>query len=515
MADLGVKNTGKRGQEQLRNSIISLATKIALDDLENSEFNPNNPIQLELVREMCRVGVSQWGRNPHGLVNQLERNKKLRESGEIKRDPDIRPKAIYVNSIEHTNVNFEFQTGCLNVYYTYTSEFETVLKQRYLSEEQIAATLIDKVFTTNINDMLGRIKDDSTPESRDNIVRVVKEERELQEVAKESIKSIDEFVQFLAIVRGKQLKKRSSIEASALRVATLHKMLAISSHPESIEGMLTKAIEDSKNKEVDDLMLSDVREVVFHYRDSKMDKLLAEVIPASEDKLRSAMQRSIAKTLNHVFDIDVIDEELSRYAKTIKRMANGEKLEVFLIPSIGPSAELSGQIVDACWAGMNQVIDPKRPHIRPILFAVGKDLAQASDIDGLLTDEEAGFVINRSSNLKFEGGCVLIFGKDEKTGEPTVVIRGNNPLETFISREVDAEDFVNQVLEYAHEIIERKGGHTVDVPYDNVSASSTNRRGVWVVYESHHQKGAKKVKLTGDLTFNGYHIDDKCIRVID
>ena len=145
--------------------------------------------------------------------------------------------------------------------------------------------------------------------------------------------------------------------------------------------------------------------------------------------------------------------------------------------------EVSGHLGDACWANKIPSILKAHPNFISFTYTVNPDDPQHEKFVG------AGFLIETKA----------------KDGTPTLVIRGNNPIESY-ANSVDVLDFLYQTLQY----FERKAsarGMKLAVVIDHAGGAGTNRPAVQDVYDQ-LKSMLPKVELASNLDtqFNGYDI---------
>ena len=189
------------------------------------------------------------------------------------------------------------------------------------------------------------------------------------------------------------------------------------------------------------------------------------------------------KRIGMVFNTKALTDEQSRLGKLETRGSE----EWGFHPTRGLLAELSGYLCDACWTREQQIMK-KHSNKLAVIF-----------------ERSPG-----SSNSRLGGACMLIEAVD-KDGEKTLIVRGLNPLQNFITR-VQAESFVEQFLNWLAPQAAAAGYKQIVIPRGPSGGSQTNRPSICTYIEEAY-KDALGVLLSNepDTTFNGYNIQDSCI----
>ncbi len=184
-----------------------------------------------------------------------------------------------------------------------------------------------------------------------------------------------------------------------------------------------------------------------------------------------------------VFNTKALTDEQSRLGKLETRGSE----EWGFHPTRGLLAELSGYLCDACWTREQQIMK-KHPNKLAVIF-----------------ERSPG-----TSNSRLGGACMLIEAVD-KHDDKTLVVRGLNPLQNFITR-VQAKSFVEQFLNWLAPQAAAAGYKQIVIPRGPSGGSQTNRPSICTYIEEAY-KDAPGVLLSNepDTTFNGYNIKDSCI----
>jgi len=123
------------------------------------------------------------------------------------------------------------------------------------------------------------------------------------------------------------------------------------------------------------------------------------------------------------------------------------------MPSRGLLLELSGHIGDACWASSASSIAETYPNLSAVIIKQNP---------------------GDPKREKFAGSLILIETRDTSTGEPLLVLRGVNPLESVINGH-DVEGFFESLTTYARGIAKARGMKLGVVISDESGQAGTNR----------------------------------------
>ena len=162
--------------------------------------------------------------------------------------------------------------------------------------------------------------------------------------------------------------------------------------------------------------------------------------------------------------------------------------EVFAYPNVGAAGYFSRTLVDACW---DFGVTEKRKGLVPYIFAT------------------------RDSHeiIKLRGG-VLLMESELDNGEKVFIIRGMNPLLTYLNT-VDEGDFFEGFVDQLEETAEKLGISKIIIPIEEVCGMSQTNRPPMYDYIQKTYGDSKKVRLKSDKAtkVNGYSIKKSCVVV--
>ena len=216
--------------------------------------------------------------------------------------------------------------------------------------------------------------------------------------------------------------------------------------------------------------------------------------PFSRTTLR-ALERAwhLSETRNRTLPI----EETLAKGKRIESPLGDESEEtvsVQMIPVAGLLRVYAGEIGDACYSSRHaELANGTYPKLNAWVYAT--------------VDDKERMTLR---------GSALALGLKSTAGDRVLVLRANNPKETF-ARSLDAASFVTATLREAiatarrewqdADAEERKWPRVVAFPLDRASMSSTNRPSIALDYFRRFYANPRlELKRTPEATFNGYDL---------
>ncbi len=191
--------------------------------------------------------------------------------------------------------------------------------------------------------------------------------------------------------------------------------------------------------------------------------------------------KNAKRGFQNILDTKEINDGLSRL--TEDKNSSRSVTPVEFVPTRGILMEFSGYIADACWASRYDNSAEQFPNITTIVM---QDLSK--DVPKLL------------------GSCLLI-ETTSNGGEPLLIIRGLNPLESYINH-VDIPDFYGKFTDYVKRLAELKGGKAAIVIDDHSGGASTNRP-LLFNFLSNQKNNLSRINVPSEnTTFNGYNISN-------
>jgi len=154
------------------------------------------------------------------------------------------------------------------------------------------------------------------------------------------------------------------------------------------------------------------------------------------------------------------------------------------VPTRGIMMELSGHIADACWAEKQDSIARIMPNMTAVIMKKNPGDPKTESL---------------------VGAALLIETTNAQNGEPVLIIRGLNPLETTINSH-DIGSFFENFVAYARSIAEARGMKLAIAIDDHAGGSATNRPAMFGYLSAIKPTLKKVVVPAADTTFNGYNI---------
>lgn len=298
----------------------------------------------------------------------------------------------------------------------------------------------------------------------------------------------------------KNEKKIQSLEEKLIRL----NQCSQSDEPEEYGGSLSRLLVTLKNEigeshaidlllrkvvlfeyfQKNTTVLSDMEQVINSSPDFSNFQTLVEFITKNiKDFINTTPEYAdVRRPIMKAFDIKALTDEVARLTKMIQQ--SGVE-GVSFTPQLSVLGELSGYISQSCLRSQYRIL-ANFPNLLPILINTTNDTGWS----------------------KPKGMFLLLEGVASDTKERALIIRGNNPRESFI-RGLDPIDYVKKVVHYSKETAERLGIKRVFVVYDGVAIGSTNRPSVWVAYQELFNT-APSVELSGNIQLNDQDIRLSC-----
>ncbi len=186
-----------------------------------------------------------------------------------------------------------------------------------------------------------------------------------------------------------------------------------------------------------------------------------------------------ATVFRNMLGVKSLDEAIARRAKATT--STGKQTNIQFVPTRGIMMELSGHIGDACWAGKYESIAEAMPNMTAV-------------------------IVKQSPGTKSErltGAGMLIETKNSESGEPTLLVRGLNPVENMIQN-VAPGQFYDEFIGYARQIAARKGMR-LGIVLDDHSGGATSNRPVLFEHIAKTVDKTKPIRVPDeDVAFNGY-----------
>jgi hypothetical protein len=192
--------------------------------------------------------------------------------------------------------------------------------------------------------------------------------------------------------------------------------------------------------------------------------------------------RQGAQIFRRMTSVVALDEAIAR---TQGVGVSTDTTRLRFVPTRGPLLELSGHIASACWAGRYRSVAEAMPNMTAVMMVRNPDDPRRTALAG------AGLLIETTS----------------ASGEPLLLIRGLNPVETFINH-VSVTDFYRAFTDWAHGIAAARGRRLAIVIDNHCGGAATNRPALYR-YLAEARPELTPIRVDpSDTTFNGYDVTE-------
>ncbi len=189
--------------------------------------------------------------------------------------------------------------------------------------------------------------------------------------------------------------------------------------------------------------------------------------------------KNAKRAFQSILDTKEINDGLTRLMEEGSKTRNYTPVE--FVPTRGILMEFSGYIADACWASRYESSAEQFPNITAVIM---QDVSK--EVPKLL-------------------GSSLLIETTSTDGVPLLIIRGLNPLESYINH-VDIPDFYGKFTDYVKRVAESQGRRAAIVIDNHSGGSSTNRPLLFSYLTEKKRELSPIVVPSEDTTFNGYNI---------
>ena len=473
VADLGVSETGERGVNQFVQHLRALRHKFVVGKFDAKDLD--SELKLKWFANVVRYEDSDWGSHDLDSLGCLKSDYfELQENGEIEEMPaEYQPAIVQVGKVDREAIeSFEHSEGFMSRYKQLFGSIWRALELR-LHDGMHGK---DKESSSGLNIILQEIGS-----KRDSLLE------ELQE------KKFD-IAQRVSERGGDPVRAAAGIEKRMQKLTDLD--LEKVSHPQDLFNTL---------REYKGVFDESLRQIMFYFAFHKhkaqrdMDwGTFDEDNPTIED-LSAVMNfvdhitnqetfaeyftdKRATKNFKGLLNIGALQEEFTRWQEQSAGTSGTRSLQI--TPQRNLLTEMSGHVGDACWANKIPSILKAHPNFISFTYTVNPGDPQFE---------------------KFVGAGFMIETKD-KDGTPTLVIRGNNPIESFINQ-TDAMDFLAESIEHFFEPMAKARGMQLAIVVDYAGGAGTNRPVLQNAYDKLMSK-LRRVTLGSNLDtqFNGYDI---------
>lgn len=473
LKEIGVDASGAEGLRQLKDKYYELRDLFILrGEFNEQDWDLENKLCVELLAAFSDCETSRWGRDDGGFKKLAQRIVQAkRERKIIPLDKAFVPQKISVAELVDFNAeNVTLSEGAVSRYRTLLgSSAGSYLAFRSNEEQQ----------QWFLNSCLNNI------------------ENELQRL-QEKLMAAEKITDDKAIFRQEGLKQQIELMR---RLASAAKM---SETPEELLRVLLDFETMNNIKNDHDVTTPIIRNIVFmraraEHEDyfQEFSKMSVKFKPKKGDfeKMAEFVSNILKQHVCPGFDLPAEQSkklskilnvsELKKEAGRLGEMQSGKKSEVLCVPSRELLGELSGYYCDACWAGLDDIME-KNPKMTAVAFVSSPE---------------------DRKHRRLAGATLLI--ETAVNGQKAMIIRGINPKQNFIEQ-ISAENFVEEFIEkYLLPICRAQGIKLILTPLHNKGAL-TNRSAIEEYLNKKYQT-AEKVNLDETINFNGYDITKSCV----
>ncbi len=453
LSGMGITLKGEEGLAQLETKMQGFILGLAKGNSDLSLLE--HKIFSDFLKSYIRYDVSAWGNhssdNFSRVVQTLQR---IRESNPELLDSDMPSSGIQeIAKIERAKTNEStFTDSFISRYSTFTDNIQQALDavNQPRSFSGIARNIKAKI-DEQVLELEGDLeKNIDKPQAR---LHIQKRIDRLKTVNPGEVKSFQANFSALA-----QEKVFNDLLMQAVFAYTLQKF------PEQRERMaqvLTKETPDVDS-------ISAILDFTEHMTTKEAWKTYFT-------------DKNAKRAFQNILDTKEINDGLSRL--TEDRSNSRSVTPVEFVPTRGILMEFSGYIADACWASRYDNSAEQFPNITTIVMQdVSKEVP------------------------KLLGSCLLI-ETTSNGGGPLLIIRGLNPLESYINH-VDIPDFYGKFTDYVKRLAELKERKAAIVIDDHSGGASTNRP-LLFNFLSNQKNNLSRIDVPSEnTTFNGYNISN-------
>ncbi|MFI7667514.1 helix-turn-helix domain-containing protein [Nocardia sp. NPDC049526] len=217
-------------------------------------------------------------------------------------------------------------------------------------------------------------------------------------------------------------------------------------------------------------------------RDVTIVREFVEHITNQEVFAQYFSHRRGAQIFRRMTSVAALDEAIAR---TQGVGVSSDTTRLRFVPTRGPLLELSGHIASACWAGRYRSIAEVMPNMTAVIMVRNPDDTARTAL----------------------AGAALLIETTSASGEPLLLIRGLNPLETYINH-VSVADFYSEFADWAHGIAADLGRRLAIVIDGHCGGAATNRPALYG-YLAEARPELTPIRVDpSDTIFNGYDVSE-------
>ncbi len=487
LGPLGVTETGEPGLEQLEQAIKDLRSKILSSDSEEWQgaelarlvgagTTQTHTVVREVLKGIVRFEDSEWGKSTDDEFTELVMARILHEQGSIKPlDEAFTPSAVVeISRVDGKEKGERESPWHEHELKRYQALYESLMDANlsfnaYRPLNVSVQELSDAVEAKREILMLAMDKLQGNPGKGGVVEKLQAQMSKLDAMDLRSIKDFE--ANFVELAKDKKLHP---LLMKTMFTWALHKGPAgydRDEHTERRRGIIK--LNDATFGAGKAITIDDVSSVV-----NLVDHVINQEVFGKYFKTEEAR-----KAFADMTSVKALQEGIARVQG--ERQKSDRKVPIQFVPTRGLLMEFSGHIADACWAEQYDSMAAQFPNFTAVNMHRRPGTPQESLV----------------------GSFMLIESESTKDGSPLLIIRGLNPLETFINQ-TDIDEFYGAVTGYVKDLAEKTGRKPAIVIDNHSGGSGTNRPALFgylsaVKREIHNAPAMPRAE---DTTFNGYDI---------
>ena len=451
LRSIGITQKGEEGIAQLESTMHNFILGLGSGNAELSLLD--HKIFSDFLKSYVRYEVSQWGVHDIGNFNKIIQTlQRIKESKPEVLVSDLPSSGIQeIAKIERSETNeTTFTHSFLSRYSTFTNNIQIALDA---INQPRAFSSIARNMKTKIDEQVVMLEED-LEKNIDKLqaqAHIQKRIEKLKTVDPGDVRSFQ--ANFAALA---QEKVFSDILMQSVFAYTLQKF------PEQRERMAQAVSKESPDVDSISAILD-----------------FTEHMTTKEAWKSYFSDKNAKRAFQNILDTKEINDGLSRLMEEGGKSRDYTPVE--FVPTRGILMEFSGYIADACWASKYESSAEQFPNITAVMM---QDVSK--DVPKLL-------------------GSSLLIETTSTDGTPLLIIRGLNPLESYINH-VDIPDFYSKFTDYVKRVAE-SGGRKGAIVIDNHSGGSSTNRPLLFNYLTDKKAELASIAVPSeDTTFNGYDI---------
>ncbi|MFA9288400.1 MAG: hypothetical protein ACEQSA_00780 [Weeksellaceae bacterium] len=455
---IGVKGSGTEGISQLKQAITKIKTELGQNKIPDALGE--NAFVNEFVFKFLRIGLNRYGIQT--VPELVDKVRIAREAATRPTDADFESDKQYqVAKLEKSNHEYKISDDLKGSIDLLNQNINQAREYKRTSGELTLVATIQQKVAEKIESNKAALERIDKPQAQAVLKTTI------AELSAINIQNLDSVMSQLAPLL--KLKELTPL----VRTAIIMKALK---NDADLTQLLQFASDDTQDASEKLALLSET--------------IRTEIIGEEIMQQLNDEPDTVTK-INTIFYLNAIADELKR-ARALMQKSNTVSMD--FVHSQGILLEFSGELADSCWAhgGTVRSIAGLNPNVHALIHRLNPG-----------TDQEALV------------GATLIIETTTAAGEKILILRGDNPQQTFINS-IDLESYHQAILERAKEIA-RKKHCKIAIALGTSSGQATTNRPAYFQYlhDTYANHQVVNLNQSGDNTFNGYVIHTNYCRMID